>query len=317
MDNLVFCLNATVPIFLLMVLGYFFKRIGLFSDGFTKTLNSFVFKVALPVLLFRDLAGEDFVSAWDGKYVLFCFCVTLICIAVSFGCTFLFKNGRQFRGEMTQSSFRSSAALLGIGFIQNIYGSSGMAPLMIIGTVPLYNIMAVILLTVFKPSEERGKITPALIKKTLIGIITNPIILGIIIGFAWSIMKIPQPVIMTKMLNYISGLATPLGLMAMGASFDAKKTGKMLAPAAVASVLKLVVWCALFLPLAIKLGYTTDKLIAILVMLGSPTTVSCFIMAKSMGHDGTLSAAVVMFTSLFSAFTLTLWLYILKTMGLL
>lgn len=316
MDNLIFCLNATVPLFVLMILGYIFKKAGVFSEEFTSTMNSFVFKVALPVLVFKDLAAEDFVAVWDLKYVLFCFLVTSVCIAVSFGSTFLFKNGRDFRGELTQASFRSSAALLGIGFIQNIYGNSGMAPLMIIGTVPLYNIMAVVLLSVFKPSDEKGKIDKKLIKKTLIGIVTNPIIIGIVVGFAWSIIKIPQTVILTKTLNYIGGLATPLGLMAMGASFDIKKTGERIVPAIVASTFKLTVWCALFLPVAIRLGYATDKLIAVLVMLGSPTTVSSFIMAKSMGHEGTLSATTVMITSLFSAFTLTFWLFVLKSMGL-
>ena len=72
----------------------------------------------------------------------------------------------------------------------------------------------------------------------------------------------------------------------------------------------------LFLPLAVRMGYVQDKLVAILVMLGSPTTVSCFVMAKSMGHEGTLSSSTVMITTFFSAFTLTFWLYVLRVMGL-
>ena len=79
--------------------------------------------------------------------------------------------------------------------------------------------------------------------------------------------------------------------------------------------MKLILYVAVFLPLAIALGFVNDKLVAILVMLGSATTVSCYIMARNMGHEGTLSSSVVMMTTLGSAFTLTMWLYLLKSMG--
>ncbi|MGN0161232.1 MAG: AEC family transporter [Lachnospiraceae bacterium] len=313
MDNLLFCLNATVPIFLLMVLGYMFMKLHIFDEHFTKKMNSFVFKIALPVLVFQDLSQEDFFAVWDGSYIMFCFIASLLSIGIAIGLSFCFKD-KSIQGEFAQSSYRSSAALLGIGFIQNIYGTSGMSPLMIIGTVPLYNVMAVILLSFLKPERER--INKNLIKKTLKGIVTNPIIIGIATGMLWSLLRIPQPVIMVKTVKYISNLATPLGLMALGASFEPKKAANTLKPAILASVLKLVVFAALFLPIAVHIGYTTDKLVAVLVMLASPTTVSSFVMAKSMGHEGTVSSNTVMITTFFSAFTLTLWLYILRCLGL-
>ncbi len=314
MDNLIFCLNATVPIFLLMVLGYFFKKIKIFSDTLTKGMNNFVFKIALPVLVFRDLSTKDFYSSWDGKYVLFCFIVTVISIALAIGISFFFKN-KADRGEFIQASYRSSAALLGIGFIQNIYGDSGMAPLMIIGTVPLYNVMAVAVLAFTAPGEG-NRLDKKIIKTTLKGIVTNPIIIGIAVGILWSLIRIPQPVIFSKSVGYIAALATPLGLMALGASFELKAAAGKLGPAITATILKLVAFVGIFLPIAIKMGYTHDRLIAVLVMLGSPTTVSTFVMAKSMGHDGTVSASAVMMTTLLSAFTLTFWLYIIRTAGL-
>lgn len=313
MDNLLFCLNATVPVFLLMVLGLIFLKMGLFTDEFTKTMNNFVFKVALPVLVFQDLSQQDFISVWDGKYVVFCFVATFLSIMIAIAISFFLKD-KNIQGEFAQASYRSSAALLGIGFIQNIYGNSGMAPLMIIGTVPLYNIMAVVILSFLKPG--RGKMDKKLVIKTFKGIVTNPIIIGIAVGMAWSLLRIPQPNIMTKTVRYVSNLATPLGLMALGASFDYKKAFLNIKPAICASTLKLVMFCAIFLPVAVKLGFTYDKLVAILVMLGSPTTVSCFVMAKSMGHDGTLSSSTVMMTTFLSAFTLTLWLYVLRVLGL-
>ena len=328
MDNLIFSLNATFPIFLLMVLGYIFNKIGLMDEKAASWMNKFVFKVALPVLLFADLSKEDFAAAWNGRFVLFCFLATAISILmITLLSMFLVKNkGR--RGEFIQGSYRSSAALLGIAFIHNIYGeaSTGMAPLMILGSVPLYNILAVIILMVTAPSDyvmgdssKEGSSDNAkkvLIKKTLIGILKNPIILGIFIGMIWSLLRIPQPKIFNTVVSNIASLATPLGLMSMGATFDFKKAANEIKPALCASFIKLFVLVAIFLPVAVTLGFSGEQLVAILVMLGSATTVSCFIMSKNMGHEGVLSSSIIMMTTFGCSFSLTFWLYILKSLSL-
>ena len=246
MDNLIFSLNATVPIFLLMVLGFTLNKLGLIDDVFASKMNKFVFLVPLPVLLFEDLSTVDFSQVWNLKFVLFCFAVTLISIMIAALVSFLWRD-KSIQGEFIQASYRSSAALLGIAFIQNIYGDAGMAPLMIIGSVPLYNVMAVVVLSFFKP--ERKKLDKEVWMTTLKGIITNPIILGIVAGLVWSALKLPMPSILEKTVSDIGATATPLGLMAMGASFDLKKAFAKVKPAATASVMKLVLFAALFLPL--------------------------------------------------------------------
>lgn len=313
MENLVFCLNVTVPIFLTLLLGYFFRRIGLFDDAFVSRMNKFVFVVPLPVLLFQDIARIDIYEAWDFRMVVFCFSITSVSIIIS---VFLsrFLHPSDIRGEFIQASYRSSAAIFGIAFIQNIYGEAGMGPLMIVASVPLYNIMAVVVLTVMRP--ERGRVNGALIRKTLHGIITNPIIVGILTGVVWSVLKLPMPVILEKTVKNVAVLATPLGLMAMGASIEFKGAFENMRPVILAVLLKLVILAGVFLPIAVTLGFRTEKLIAILVMLGSATTVSSYVMARNMGHKGVLTSSVVMLTTLLSAFTLTGWLYLLKVQGL-
>lgn len=277
MDNLIFSLNATLPIFFTMLLGSFFKRVGLIDEAFSAKMNKFAFAVALPALLFQDISAVDIRESWNGGFVLFCFIATFLSIT---GVTVLsfFVVKREERGEFVQGAYRSSAAILGIAFIQNIYGTSGMAPLMIIGTVPLYNAFAVIVLSLLKPGQR--KMDKALLQKTLKGIVTNPIILGIAAGFVWAILKIPQPEILQKTVKNMAVLA------------------------------------AIFLPIAVWLGYRESELVAILVMLGSATTVSSFVMARNMGHEGVLTSSIVMVTTLCSAFTLTGWLFLLKTLGL-
>ena len=313
MENLIFSLNATIPIFLMMLLGMLFRKLGWMDEVFAAKMNKFVFLVPLPVLLFEQLATVDFSEVWDIKFILFCFVVTAISITISTLISLLWKD-RSIKGEFIQATYRSSAALLGIAFIQNIYGTAGMAPLMIIGSVPLYNIMAVVVLSVFKPGNN--SFDKALVKKTLKGIATNPIIIGIVAGFVWSALKLPMPTILYKVVSNVGATATPMGLMSMGATFEMKKATSKMKPTLVAVFMKLVGFCAIFLPMAALLGFRNEEMIAILVMLGSATTVSCFVMARNMGHEGTLSSGVIMMTTLLSAFTLTMWLDVLRSFGL-
>ena len=318
MENLVFSLNATLPIFALMVLGNVFKRIGLIDEKAAAWMNKFVFKVALPVLVFEDLADQDFAGTWNGNFVAFCFLATSVSIALIYllSKVVIKDNGR--RGEFIQGAYRSSAALLGIAFIRNIYGTeaSGMGPLMILGSVPLYNIFAVIILTLTAENDENeGTDKKALAKSTIKGIITNPIIIGIALGLVFSLIDIPRPKVVGTIITDIAALATPLGLMSMGATFEASKAVKDIKPALLAAFIKLFALVAIFLPIAVRMGFSGEQIVAILVMLGSATTVSCFIMAKSMGHEGTLSSSIIMITTFGCSFSLAFWLFVLRSFG--
>ena len=162
---------------------------------------------------------------------------------------------------------------------------------MIIGSVPLYNIMAVLVLSIFKPGQSG--LDKAVLKRTAKGIVTNPIILGIVAGLLLVYTGLKMPHIMQKTVTNIGGVATPMGLMAMGATFDIKKAFAKVKPAAVATFMKLIGLAAIFLPIAITLGCRREELVAILVMPGSATTVSCFVMAKNMGHGRSPSVPVL------------------------
>lgn len=314
LKNLIFSLNATVPVFLMMVFGWFVHKIKLLDDNATAQINKFVFRALLPALLFMDLSTADFRAVWDGKFVAFCMCATLLSIGIAVLYSLLFKD-RAERGEIIQASYRSSAAVLGIAFVNNIYGHSTMAALMIVGTVPLYNVAAVTTLALTSPDKDRSKGKKALFISTAKSILTNPIILGIAVGMIWSLIGIPQPFILSKSVSYLGNMATPLSLIALGASFKFGEARDKLAPVLGTAFIKLIVFCCIFLPIAVKLGFRGEKLIAILVMLGSATTGSCFVMAKNLGHRGVITAFAVMLTTLLSAFTLTGWLFVLRTLG--
>lgn len=313
MESLIYSLNATLPVFFVIVIGYVLKQIGMLNDNFVQVANTFNFKVTLPILLFTDIASTNIIKNFDGKYVLFCAVVTSICFWTIWVVSKKTIKDPSMIGAFVQASFRGSAAILGIAFIKNIYGDSGMAPLMIIGAVPLYNIYSVIVLTFEGDNNEKGKEN---IKKACINIIKNPIIIGILLGMLSSLLNINLPKILDKTLQNLAVMATPLALVTIGAGFEGKKALAKIKPTLVATFIKLVVQAAIFLPLAAFLGFRDQKLIALVIMLGSPTTVSCYVMAKNMNNDDALTSSIIVVTTLLSAFTLTFLIFTLKGLGL-
>ena len=314
MENFIYSINVTMPIFLGMVIGYILKQIGMLNDNFVTVANKFNFKVTLPFMLFKDIAGVDIKAVFDINYVLFCAIVSTICFWVVWGTAKLLVRDKTFRGAFVQSSFRGSAAVMGLAFIQNIYGSSAMGPLMIVSAVPLYNIFSVIVLT-FEANDSTGIDKKAKIRQAGINICKNPIILSILAGLIVGLLGIQFPTLVNKTVSNVAQMATPLALITIGAGFEGRKALAKIAPTMAASMIKLVLQPLVFLPVAAWMGFSGEKMIAILIMLASPTTPSCYIMAKSMNNDEVLTASVIVTTTLMAAFTLTGWIFLLKTLG--
>lgn len=312
MENLIFSLNATLPVFLVMVTGGILGKLGFLPKEFCKASDKLTFKVTLPIMLFLDMADVDMAHDFEPKFVLFCFGATLISILVIWALARTFMRDKTIIGEFVQASYRSSAAVLGVAFIQNIYGDAGMAPLMILGSVPLFNIFAVLILMIESPQEQHEAPRPA---QLLYGVITNPILLGIIAGTIFSLLPVELPVIAEKTLDSLASLTTPLALLSIGASFEGPKALKKAGPTLVAALIKTVGLSAIFIPCALALGFREKELIALLIMLGSPTTPSSYVMAKNMGHEGVLTASAIAATTLLSALTLTGWIFILHGGG--
>ena len=301
MNDFIFSINVTFPIFLVMVIGWVLKQIGMLNDNFVTVANRFNFKVTLPFMLFRDISSVDIKAVFDLKFVLFCAIASSICFWVIWGATKLFLKDYTMRGAFVQASFRSSAAVMG--------------PLMIIGAVPLYNIYSVLVLTFEADHGDEARDTGK-IKQACINIAKNPIIIAIVLGLVVALAGIHFPTIVNKTVNSVAQMATPLALIALGAGFEGRKALAKMKPTLWASAIKLVIQPLIFLPVAAYLGFHGEKMIAILIMLAAPATPSCYIMAKNMKNDGVLTASIVVMTTLLAAFTLTGWIYILRVMAL-
>ncbi len=246
-----FSLNATLPVFLVMVIGWALGQKGFLPKQFCTVADKLVFKVTLPVMLFCDMATLDLAHSFDAKFVLFCFAVTAIAIVVIWVLARRLLKDKTLVGEFVQASYRSSAAILD----------------------------------------------------------------GIILGTLYSLLPFGLPTLAQKTLTSLSSLTTPLALLSIGASFEGAKAIKKLAPTLVAACCKLMVLTTIFIPIAVKLGFRDQQLIALLIMLGSPTTPSSYVMAKNMGHEGVLTASCVAATTLFSALSLTFWIFVLRSGG--
>jgi len=178
---------------------------------------------------------------------------------------------------------------------------------------PLYNIFAVIILTL---KGDNGGKKPNM-KETFINVMKNPILLSILIALPFALLNLHFPSFVNKAIGSVANTATPLALISIGASFEGKKALKKMKPTLLASFIKLILLAGLFLPLAVFFGYRNQELMALLVMLGSPTTVSSYIMAKNTGNDGILTSSIIVLTTLLSSLTLTLWIFVLKSFGVL
>ncbi len=356
MDSFIYSIHSTIPIFLVMIVGWIIKKCQIIDDNFVSKANKYVFHVALPVLLYKDLSKADFVSQFDIAFVLFCVIVTTIMFLGVWGLTELFMKEDTMKGAFVQASCRSSAAILGIAFIQNMYSDAGMAPLMILAAVPLFNIFSVVILT-FKAHKEvfnhqidstfhintdstnidkinlntnkldinidkrninanQSNDNKKAIRQSCINIVKNPIIIGIFIGFIVSLAHIKLPVIFDKTIESIAQTATPMALLCIGAGFEGKKAIKKIKPTLIASFIKIIGLAALFLPVAVWMGFRNQELVAILIMLASPTTVTAYVMAKNMYNDEILTSSIVVVTTFLSSITLTGWIYILRSFNL-
>ncbi len=320
MDSFIYSINSTVPIFLVMIVGWVIKQLGVIDDHFANVANKYVFKVALPVLLFRDLSKADFYSQFDIRFVGYCAIVTIAMFGGVWIFTDLLMKDKTMRGSFIQCSCRSSAAILGMAFIQNMYSETGMAPLMIVAAVPLFNVISVVALT-FKANPVDGVSIEDMpkkdgIKKACLNIVTNPIIIGILVGLLASLVRLQLPAILDKTVNSIAQTATPIALICIGAGFEGRKAIKKIKPTLVGTFIKLIGLAAIFIPIAVYMGFRNQELMAILIMLASPTTVTSYIMAKNMNNDEVLASSIIVLTTILSSITLTGWIFILRSFGL-
>ncbi len=311
MENLIISLNVVLPLFVQVILGMILRRMKLIDGATDKKLNTLVFKVFLPMMLFWNIYSADLGEAANPRLmglavaVLIVYCVFL-CVVVP-----IFEKDNKKRGVIVQAGFRSNFVLFGMPLALLIVGQENIGPtsLMIAIVVPSVNILSVIVLELFRGE----KINLASVLK---GIAKNPLVVSAVIAVLFQLSGVGLPQFLTKAIGSIAGIATPLSLIVLGAEIrfeDARMYPRQLTAGL---VFKLVLDPLLFVPVAVWMGFRGAELVPFIIMCASPTAVSSYTMAEQMGADGKLASQLVFYSTAFSVVTILCIIYITKSFGL-
>ncbi|MBQ7942502.1 MAG: AEC family transporter [Lachnospiraceae bacterium] len=310
MENLIISFNVVLPLFLCMALGYFLKRIKLYDDATLKTINKLVFKVFLPIYLFKSVYSTDLSAAFNGKLILFAVIGLVAWFLLLMLIVPMMEKENSKRGVMVQAMFRSNFVLYGLPVATSLCGEEniGATSLLIGIVVPIFNVLAVITLETFRGGKPS-------VKKMAKGIATNPLIIASVIGIAFYFLNIKLPSAVEKTVTDLSRVATPLALVALGGEFKFSKIKGNLRQLIISVIGKLVVSPLIIVAVGIMLGFRDETLVPVLLMSGAPAAVSSYTMAQQMGGDGELAGEIVIFTTGISILTIFLWVFGLKQLG--
>lgn len=311
LGNFIVSLEAVLPMFLLLAAGMGVKRFRLLTETELRHLNKMIFVVFFPPMMFTNLYGKDIKEAVDWRLLIF----GLVSVALIYGIGTLavlrIEKDHRSRGAMIQAIYRSNFVIMGIPIAVNMYGHGNLAvtAMMVAVIVPVYNVLAVVTLEVFRG----GKPDAASIAKK---VLTNPLILGAAAGLLAVLTGLKLPAVIETTVADMASVATPLALVILGASMDfgsIKACGRDLIICVLA---RLVIVPAAGLTAAALLGFRGIAFVTLIAMFASPTAVSSFTMAQSMGSDGQLAGNCVIFSTAFACFTMFLWIFLFKNLGM-
>ena len=311
MNSLTICLGAIAPLFLTMAAGFAAKRAGIIKESDISRMNAVAFKAFMPVMCFYNIYSSDLSSAVRPRLILFTVCAILAVFGLSLGFAALFVKRQDRRGVVVQGLYRSNFVILGLPFVAGLVdgGDVGVTAVMSAIVVPLFNVLAVIVLESYNGKKPNGK-------KLALDIAKNPLIVGSVLGILALVagLRLPSPIV--NFLRDMGKAASPLMLFLLGAFFrfnGAKDHWKELTAVCLG---RLVIIPALVLGVAIALGFRDIELVTLLAIFASSTAVASFTMAEQMGGDAALAGDIVVATSTLASFTLFGWSFLLKVLAL-
>lgn len=314
MESIKLSFEAVMPIFLLMIVGYFIKKVKLADKKNFDVINKLIFKVFLPTLLFYNIYSTKISGLFDIKLITFTIVAILCIFALGYISVIYLTDDNSKRGVMLQGFFRANFAILGIPLLNSIYKieASGLASIMVAIVIPVFNILAVVALERFRKGNNKLNLL-----KLLKGVITNPLIIGCVVGIVFFVLKIKLPYVIEKSVKDISSVATPLAIVVLGSVFEFSDIKGYLKENLIVVITRLVIVPFIVIPIAVLLGFTGEPLACLLVIFASPIAVSSFAMAQQMDGDETLAVQVIALSSAFCLVTMFLWIFSLNYLGLL
>ena len=311
LNSFLLSINAIASIFVMMAVGYGAKRLLHLEKEHVARFNSLVFHTLLPLMLFYNVYNSDI----RGGVNLRCLGLALGVLAALFASTWALvkrvEGENSQRGVMIQAAFRSNFLLLGMPLIRELCPGADLATVsvMLAIVVPCYNVLAVITLETF----SRKQID---VKKILLGIVKNPLILASAAGIVLNLSGLRLPTFLDNPISQLGTSASPVALLLLGAQFEFQDVRSHRRNLAICTALRLVVFPGVALPLAALTGLRGPEFAVLISMFATPTAVSSFSMAVQMGGSPELAASAVTVTTLLSAVTMFLWTFLFKSLGM-
>jgi len=311
MNNMILAFEVVFPLMLMMSVGCSLQRFKITDTASLNVMNKVVFRVFLPLLLFLNIYSlkpqEIFIKENIRLLILTAACVFGTILLTHFLFKMTVKDKRK-SSVMIQGIFRSNLVLFGIPITASIYGEEhiGTVSLLAAVIVPLYNILAVILLEAYRDRKIDYKIL-------ILGIIKNPLVMASALAFLFLFFQIHIPGLLMSPLESMSKVATPLAFVVLGGTFRFDRLSGNRKHLAIVTIGRLILFPAMLLMIALLLGYRNEAIVALIGAGASPTAVSSFTMAMEMDADGELAGQIVVVTSVASIVTIFLWVLFLKT----
>ncbi len=293
-----------------MSAGFLSRKLGLLNDGLVKGVNQLIFKLFLPINLFMSVLGTPADTKIEGKEFLFVFFGLIVLFLLFMVLVPRIEKDRAKVGVMIQGMGRANYAFFGIPLVKMLFPEqdTSLAALLVTVTVPVYNVMSVIALSAFNGGQVN-------MKKILLNIIKNPLIIASLLGYACWMLKLELPSFLNTTLSDMAKVATPLALFTLGGAITLQSAFRHKKQLLISVAGKLIFSPIVFLSLAVLLGIRNVGLACVLISFGAPTAVSSYPMAQQMGGDGELAAEIVAMTSVCSILTTFLFVFLLKTMA--
>lgn len=310
---LLFSLQVTGPIALVVVLGIAFRRWDWINDAFVQGGSKLVFNVALPSLLFLNIVGARPTSMPGGGIILLAVVFTLAWFVVLSLVTRALVPHHDERGVFVQGSFRGNMGIIGLAFCLNAFGQEAalLASVYLAFVTLLYNILAVVTLSRWSPrSSDRHPVVGAIQDMA-----KNPLIIAILLASAIVLLNIPVPVWVMDTGEYFSRMTLPLALICVGASLSWRGFIEAGRVTAWASAFKLILIPGSAVLLAHWLGYGGIELGVFYLMAASPTAAASYVMVRAMGGNANLAASIIATSTVLSLVTTSLGLVALRALG--
>lgn len=297
--------------FILLAIGFTVRKTGIVNDMELKKMNRLAFDVLFPFLMFSNIYNSHIVEIVNLRLIVFTLAAIGIEYAAATAVTLKIEKSGASRGAMIQAIYRSNFVIMGLPIATNIYGHGnvGVTAVMIAIVVPLYNVLAVTTLEVYRDSKVRAG-------RLLAGIAGNPLIIGAAAGILFSLAGITLPEVIDDTVNSLSSAATPIALLILGASFEFGSVRDCRRNLTIVVMSRLIIVPGIVLTTAALIGIGGIEFITLVGIFAAPCAISSFTMAQQMDSDGTLAGAAVIFTSAFACVTMFLWLFIFKTAGI-